>query len=529
MPRIRINLLLSILIPIMFVAPDFLAQIFSDKDHASLSGKFIIGLIVFAVFSSFAPRKFVFLIFMFFLLLELVQFLHLFYYNGLITASKFLLLFQDFDEVLEASKEAIKFLYLVPLLVLLPYSALFYLFNKYEKQRLKTVWATIPIIIFLGIIPYRVNQAYNGVNYYPDPSDHSLRNSLYAFTNFIINQIKPAKIANIKYDSYKIKEKINWQDEAKVNIILIIGEGINPYHMSLFGYERDTNPLLTKLKDDPNFYYIRGLSAGVNTIVSIPLFINGVYEPNNYKALEEKNSNLFKLAKQHGFKTFYISSQTGALLTHLNAEFIDYSIFDKKAPLLFNQYQDGAFLKIANDLEYAEKNFIVINQRNAHTPYESNYSKYPEFNKFNNTQANYNQFMIDSYDNAMLFNDYIIYNLIDFYRQKFNSPTYIFFTSDHSEGLGKDGIYGHSLLNQHIAEIPFIAYINNEKRNIYQSQLMQIKEPICHYELSLIIASLLGFNIDNSNYKKDVCYIQDTNLHGINDFIEYRKNYSPQH
>jgi glucan phosphoethanolaminetransferase (alkaline phosphatase superfamily) len=516
MPKPRTNVILFLLIPLTFIAPDFLAQIFSDKDTAALSGKFILGILCFGLFLSLSPRSFVFTILGLFIFLELIQFLHLFYYSHFITSSKLRLLFKDMDEVWEASKEAVTFLYLVPLLVLLPYGLLIFTFNKFEQRRYKTFWASIPVILFLAIIPYRVNQAYNGANYYPDPSDHSLRNSLYSTTNCLLNIFKPSTISKVQYQDYRVEEITNW-NQHNINIILIIGEGINPDHMSLFGYKRNTNPLLSSLKNDPNFSYLKAISAGVNTTVSTPLFINGIYEPNNYKALADKKTNLFKLAKQHNFKNFYISAQSGALLTHLAAEFIDYVIFDKKAPLLFNQYKDEAFLKIIPDLDYTEKNFIVINQRNAHAPYEINYEHRPEFNYFTNDKKDYHQFMIDSYDNAMRYNDYIVYKIIDFYRHKFTGPTYIFFTSDHSEGLGKDSIHGHSFLHRHVAEIPFISYVVNDQKPL------NLKEPVCHYELNLKIASLLGFKIINPNHKENICYIQGTNLLGLNDFIEINK------
>ncbi len=511
--QLKSNLILFILIPIGLITPDFLAKIFSDNNHAALSGKFIIGLTVFALFLSFTKKNFALLILTIFMLIELVQFGHLFYYGSLISSSKFHLLFEDFDEVWQVAGEALAFLYFVPFLILLPYGIIFFSYNTLEKKRFKSTWVALPVLAMLAIIPFRVNQAYHGINYYPDPADHSLRNSLYAVTNVIFNIINPTALDSIKYKDYQIESSKNPTDN--VNVILIIGEGVNSNHMSLFGYKKNTNPLLSSLKNDPNFRYLQGISGGVSTTVSTPLLINGIYEPNNYQALEDKKANLFKLAKQHNFKNFYISAQTGALLANLSSQHIDYTIFRKKAPLLFNRYQDEALLKIIPDLDYADKNFIVINQRNAHAPYEANYQHDSKLKYFPVNDKNYQQFLIDTYDNAMLYNDYIIYKIIDFYRNKFKGPTYIFFTSDHGEGLGPD-VYGHSVLNIQVAQIPFISYIINGKK-------ADIKAPICHYEVNNMIASALGFKIINPNLKPGICYIQGTDLYGLNEYIEFKK------
>ena len=513
--KLKANVILFVFTPIMLITPDFLAKIFSEHNQAALSGKFIIGLLVFSIFLSFTKKRFAFFILGIFTIIELIQFIHLFYYRSLISSSKLKLLFIDFDEVWNVAGEAISFLYFVPFLVLIPYGILFYAFNKLENQRIKTIWATIPVILALAIIPYRVNQAYCGVNYYPDPADHSLRNSLYSCTNLALNLAIPNPKSTVEYIDYQVEEIKTGTDNDNVNIILIIGEGINSNHMSLFGYNRETSPLLSSLKTDPNFTYSQGISGGVSTTVSMPLLINGIYEPNNYKALEDKKSNLFKLAKQHDFKTFYISAQTGALLANLSAEFIDYTVFRKKAPLLFNRLQDAGLLEIIPELDYSKNNFIVINQRNAHAPYEGNYQHDSKLNYFPVDSKNYQQFLIDTYDNAMLYNDYVTYEIIDFYRNKFKGPTYIYYTSDHGEALGPR-IYGHSQVDVEVASIPFMSYIVNGKQD-------EIISPVCHYEVNNMVAKALGFNINNSNIKPGICYIQGTDLYGINEYMEYKK------
>ena len=519
MPRISNNLFLSLLTIIALIAPDFLAQVFNDNDQTVLNGKFLLGISFFSVFLSLSPRLFIFSILGFFICIELIQFCNLFYYGVLITSTKFRLLFEEFDEVWLVVKEALSFLYLLPLIVLVPYGILWFAYNKFENKRLKFKLAIIPVLILLSIIPYRVHNAYHGANYYPDPTDHSLRNSLYALTNCLYNLINPSPIVGMDYQDYQIQSVLE-KSNSDINVILIIGESVNYRHMSLFGYERDTNPLLATLKSDPNFIYLKGLSGGVSTPVSLPLLLNGIYEPNNLKAMEEKPANLFKLAKDHYLKTFYISAQSGSLLTNIGPEFIDYKLFRQKAPILFNQYQDEALLKIIPDLDYAKQNFIVINQRNAHAPYQENYAHNPKFNYFLPAKDNYQQFRIDTYDNAMRYNDYLIYQIIQFYRQKFTGSTYIFFTSDHGEVLDSNKVaFGHAELKEEVAEVPFLAYVQNGDTNI----IKQLKQPVFHYELSQIIANILSYKINNPNQKEGIFYIHGTELDGHNQFIEYHK------
>lgn len=520
--KIKSNLILILIIPLALIAPDFIAQFFHSTNEAELSGKFLLGVLFFGIFLALTPRIFAFTVLGFFIFLELIQFSHLFYYNSLISSTKFPLLFDEFDEVWQTAGEAISFLYLVPFIVLIPYGLLILAFNKLEPKRFKSKWSIIAVLLILAIIPYRVNKTYNGVNYYPDPTDHSLRNSLYAYNNYLLNIITPNKRSNITYEDYKIEPIDNWIDND-ANIILIIGESVNPKHMSLFGYERNTNPLLSSLKLDPNFSYMKAISGGVNTIVSTQILLNGIYEPNNYKAIEKTPVNLFKLAKQHNFKSFYISAQSGALLTNVGAEFIDHVVFRKKEPILFNKYQDEALLKIIPELDYSDKNFIVLHQRSIHAPYESNYSHNPSFNHFPVNNNNYQEYLVDTYDNATLYNDYLLHEIIKFYKNKFTKPTYIFFTPDHSEGIGHNNIYGHAFLNEEVYNIMFLSYVINGNPQITK-KIKAIKQPICHYEIHNIVAKILGFNINNPNLELDTCYVQGVNLYGLNEFIRYNKS-----
>ncbi len=518
--RLKFNLIITVVTSIILILPDFISKNFTEFNQASLNGRFIVGVVIFSFLFSFVPRILAYFIFGFFLILEIIQFCHLFYYNSLITANKFALLFDEFDEVLEVVTEAIGYLYLVPMIVIIPYTISLYLFKRLDHFKVTSWLMSVLVIIMLGIIPKRVNEAYKGVNYYPDPADHSLRNSLYAFTNFVINKSYPATKINHNYLDYVVKEG-NYKPD-KVNVILIIGESVNPRYMSLFGYNKLTTPKLDSLKNDSNFYYSKAISSGVNTIVSVPLLLNGIYEPNNFKALEERPVNLFKLAKKHNFKNYYISAQSGSLLANVDAEYIDKVIFRQKSPAIFNAYQDEALIKIVSELEFSDKNFIVLHQRNIHAPYESNYKHNPAFANPPLENSDYNKMMVSTYENSIRYEDFLLYNMIDFFRKKFSSPTYIFFTPDHGEGIGFNDIYGHSELKEEIYNVMFLGYVSNGSE-LVKDKLASIRYPLCHYEIHNLIANVLGYEIENKNYKIDICYVQGSNLYSNNEFIEYKK------
>jgi glucan phosphoethanolaminetransferase (alkaline phosphatase superfamily) len=115
------------------------------------------------------------------------------------------------------------------------------------------------------------------------------------------------------YLPYEVKNTNDGFDEP-ITIVYIIGESVNFKHMSLFGYEKDTTPKLRELSKEQNFYYTTGIAGGVNTLSSCKFIMNAIQEPDNVRQTSSNQTNLFRLAKEKGFKTFYISNQRDNVL-----------------------------------------------------------------------------------------------------------------------------------------------------------------------------------------------------------------------
>ena len=125
------------------------------------------------------------------------------------------------------------------------------------------------------------------------------------------------KLTNIAADTRK-----------PVNIIFVVGESINVNHLSLFGYHRQTTPELEKYAArDPFFVYKKAWAAGVNTLISLPMIYNIQVNPKNYRKLITRDSYLFKMARENGFKVTYIEAQNASLfkktsLSHYDQAFV---------------------------------------------------------------------------------------------------------------------------------------------------------------------------------------------------------------
>jgi glucan phosphoethanolaminetransferase (alkaline phosphatase superfamily) len=323
---------------------------------------------------------------------------------------------------------------------------------------------------------------------------HSLRSfSLWIVYTFLTKSNLP------EYKPYTKVSTESFQDQ----IILIMGESITCRHLSLFGYHFPTTPFLDSLKNNPRFSFARGISSSISTIISFAYFFNIVREYSNLERLKKRDFNLFKLAQEKGYKTVCISAQETSLFLEAGIEFIDHLIIVKN---------DEAIIDEVLKLKSEGKIFLVLNNRNVHSPYE----------KFHTIPASFEieNRLIDSYAKALLYHDDWIKKIALTIEKTFNRDTVLLFTSDHGEMLGENNMYGHTLLDKYVGEVPVWA-IADEKHFIHD----WIREQgyISHYELGCQIAKMMGFTILNPNDDGKTYYLSGTNILRSG-YIEYQKS-----
>ena len=95
------------------------------------------------------------------------------------------------------------------------------------------------------------------------------------------------------------------------NIILIMGESASASHFSVFGYDRNTSPFLNLLKNEKGAIVGKTYSGGLFTAISLPMFFNSIPYPNRMQQIAKGDTNLFNLAKNQGFQTFFTQLRLG--------------------------------------------------------------------------------------------------------------------------------------------------------------------------------------------------------------------------
>ena len=122
-----------------------------------------------------------------------------------------------------------------------------------------------------------------------------------------------------------------------------------------------------------------------------------------------------------------------------------------------------------------------------------------------------------AYDNAVLYIDSVLAQIIRHIKsQKIPNAQFVF-TSDHGEMLGiPDGKYGHNELAAEVYAVPFILVGSPQLKNIDFKY-------ISHYEISKIIARFLGYSVNNPNFTDDEFFVHGNNLFQDYEFIRLKR------
>jgi len=454
-------------------------------------------------------------------LIALLQMVHIRYFGSWIYPIEFIMLGKNLDEVTGASSAYLPLIWL-PLFLNFGFFLASVLPITKFKRRLTIHYALFLLIPLLASIP---------VTYYYRPDSYAFIQDIQA--NPVINAYKSFSYFISKVLVQKIKGTDRLEQplmpalkkriiKPKFNVIFIMGESLTDRHMSLYGYKRRTTPYLATLHHQPNVLVEKGISAGVATSISLPTLFNMVNKPSGVAQITLRARNLFKLAKANGFVTYFISSQSADDLRfvkpNLGISYIDHladsSYFGAGYRENILDYHLLDYLKTIN---LAQPGFIVLHQRGSHAPYNKRYPK--QFDIFKNGADDLMKIQqVNAYDNSVRYTDFILHKIINYVRAHTKLPTYIVFTSDHGESLGYHGVFGHTNLyipQEHNVPIIIIALHGASLTFITKAQLHEINPSyMSHYELSKIIATMLGYRVPHLLNQSNGYYVNGNDLHG---------------
>lgn len=520
--RFLYNIALSFLCIFAFFTPDYVLKFFkASKVDFELAFSFTFFLFGF-VMSMIKSKKIVFVVIGIFFVLECIQLHYMAYFGAPISPPEIKKIFTETHDIVESGFSYFYSVWYVLPSMLISYGMYIYFYNKYSNKCFKTKVAYLILIVILLVKPER---AYRKTlkNFLPGPTRNSIHNTVNTFSYFFVKELWSSNFQkDINFQDYIIEKKKHFEKPNVV--ILLVVESMNFKHLNLYGYERNTTPNLNKLKNNNNFIYKEALSSSISTSSALPFLFNIIREPGNFKLLSNKNNNLFKLAQNNDFKTYFFTSQESKVLNDVGVNFCDVTITKEDNLLNFTNNNDEALFKYLDEAinDNGNNKFITIFQRNLHSPYESNYEeRKEEFSIYNIKQNNRKDKMVNSYDNAVLYEDYFINQIINKISNIKDKAVILIITGDHGQMLGEDNLYGHNILDYRVAQVPFMIYYNDKYKIGFDKT--NIPNNISHYEISKLIANIIGYDIENPNENGEF-FIQGNNIYFDNFIIPYQRD-----
>lgn len=350
-----------------------------------------------------------------------------------------------------------------------------------------------------------------------------------AYNNYIeYKQFKKNKKQQL---ASKLNNKIicTKTSNAQQTNIVIIGESLSNWHMQLYGYERNTNPLLSKIKEEL-LVFKNVISPHAHTQVSInKIFTLADFKNNN----PADNSSIVQLANSGGYQTFWISNQPpiglNETLPTVISNAANYSKFIATDNDYYTLHDEKLFPHIDTALAHKAKlKTIFIHLIGNHIRYNLRYPKAFSFynNKIPNNKNKAAHKYINYYDNSVLYNDYVVYTIIQKLKKQHINSTLIYF-SDHGDDVYDTlNFRGHSEYEatKPMFEIPFIIWRSKKFKENHSDQIIDntilnrkyILEDFYHSFSKIIDVDFKGYDstkdILSADFKPKVRYIKN----GIN-------------
>ncbi|MGK9172361.1 phosphoethanolamine transferase EptA [Yokenella regensburgei] len=258
--------------------------------------------------------------------------------------------------------------------------------------------------------------------------------------------------------------------------ILVLGETSRADDFSLGGYTRETNPLL---KQDNVVYFPDTTSCGTATAISVPCMFSGMPRASYNEQLAHHQEGLLDIIQRAGLQVLWNENDGGCKgacdrVPHqdmtalklpgqcIEGECLDEVLFHQLEEYINNLQQDGV---------------IVIHTIGSHGP--TYYNRYPaSFRKFtptcdtNQIQTCSREQLVNTYDNTILYVDYIVDKVIKLLQSKQDRfTTSLVYLSDHGESLGENGVYLHglpySIAPASQKHVPFLIWLSDDYQHRY--------------------------------------------------------------
>ena len=268
--------------------------------------------------------------------------------------------------------------------------------------------------------------------------------------------------------------------------VMVVGETARAHNFSLYGYPRNTNPLLSKT---PGIKAFPNVTTQSNTThKSVPMLLSAASAEDFERLFHEKG--ILAAFKEAGFHTVFISNQlpNHSFIDFLGEQADEHYFLKKEDASQGNHYDEDLLQKLDEILPLADasssahyhyryrKLFVVLHSYGSHFNYQERYPRsFAYFKPDSKSEAKLEnrRDLLNAYDNTIRYTDYILHGIIERLQKwegvqtktdgVYDQPTSaMLYTSDHGENIFDDerSLFLHAApkASDYELHVPFIIW-----------------------------------------------------------------------
>lgn len=264
-------------------------------------------------------------------------------------------------------------------------------------------------------------------------------------------------------------------DSIREVYVLVIGETSRADNWQLGGYERATNPLLSRRSDI--VFFDKALSQSNTTHKSVPLLLSPLTTNNFGDSIYEVKS-IISAYNQVGYSTAFYSNQAR------NRSLIDFFASEAQTVRFLRDdgqvHYDHELIKMMSDYisnATTNKVFIVLHTYGSHFKYFDRYpSDYQTFTPDNSNEAikSNREQLINAYDNTIVYTDALLDNIANML-DGLDCRSAMLYLSDHGEDIYDDArnrfLHSSPIPTYHQIHVPLVLWFSHEYIKAYPEAL----------------------------------------------------------
>lgn len=310
----------------------------------------------------------------------------------------------------------------------------------------------------------------------------SPQNMIASFASYYKKKAPKENLPLVTYGEDAMMQKTDASKLPKL-MVLVVGETARAENFSLNGYSKNTNPKLSK-QDIINFSQVS--SCGTATAVSVPCMFSGMPREDYDESLANHREGLLDIAKRAGYQVTWIDNNSGCKGTCDRVE--EFKIpepIQKKWCKDEECFDDILIDSLKAYLATIPKDdtrphLVVLHQMGSHGP--AYYKRVPpQYKVFKPTcdtnaiQGCSRDELLNSYDNTLLYTDYVLDSLIETLKTATQYETGLWYLSDHGESTGESGMYLHgapyAIAPSQQTHVPMLMWFSDAWKQQAQKQM----------------------------------------------------------